>query len=215
MQQKWDASLVNWAQTGLLVLVSVSLTFLGMKEYFTIMPIRNPPLFEDIASWIAWRTEEPHTILYLDSTEKTPHRVEYLVNTHMVPHEFDSVPAYEFNWQDLPDKTIVFIESLDDDIPPSTFKNSAIYTDRDGKNIGYAWANTSVDLQPSPPYPITREEFPVTIIPVFSALTIIAILLILLRIRVTTEKTTNKPGLRIYTEITLRKAFKKEANKET
>lgn len=212
LSQKWDTSLANWAQTSLLILISGVLVFSGIKEYFTVMPMRNPLQFEDIASWIAWRTEKPHTIFYLDSTEKTPHRVEYHINTKMVPHTYDSVPAYDFKWQDLPDKSIVFIEPDIDNIPSSTFKNSATYTDGDGKVVGYAWANTDIDLQPALPFPITRERFPVTIILIFATLAIILILLIFVQIKVTTEKMAGKSGFRIHTEITLRKHFKKETN---
>ena len=215
LPQKWDASLINWAQISILVFVSGALVFSGAKEYFTIMPIRNPPLFEDIASWIAWRTEEPLTIVYLDSTEKTPHRVEYHVNTQMVPHKYVSTMLHNFNWQEMPAKSIVFFEQQAGDIPlpPPRFNNAATYINMDEKIIGYAWANTSVDLQPSPPFPITNEEIPVTIIPVFSALAIIAMLFTLLRIRVTTERTVDRPGFRIQTEISLRKHEKQEKEK--
>jgi len=210
--KRWASIPIKWAQTSILVLVSGALVFSGMKEYFTVMPIRNPPLFEDIASWIAWRTEEPLTIVYLDSTEKMPHRVEYHVNTHMVPHKYDSLAAYDFDWQKVPDKSIVFIEPQEDNIPvpPSTFKNSATYINKDGETIGYAWVNTSVELQPSPPFPITHDKFPVTIIPVFSALAIIVLVLITLQFHVTTEKTTDKPGFSIHAEITLRKPGKQK-----
>jgi hypothetical protein len=215
LRQKWDTSLAKGAQTGLLVLISGVLVFSGLKEYFIIMPTRSPPQFEDIASWIAWKTEEPHTIFYLDSTEKTPHRVEYHINTKMVLHTYGSVPMYEFGWNKLPDKSIVFLEPDVNDILPSTFKNSATYIDRDGKIIGYAWANTDIDLQPAPPFPITCEEFPVTIIPIFVTLAIILILLFVVQIKVSTEKLTGKHGFHIHAEITLRKQIKKESNTES
>ena len=81
LAKRWSPALTKWVQKGLIVAVSSMLLFSGMREYFITMPIRNPPLFEDIVSWIAWRNEEPFNIIYLDSTEKTPHRVEYHVNT--------------------------------------------------------------------------------------------------------------------------------------
>ena len=215
LSQKWDISLVNWVQSGLFVLISGVLVFSGLKEYFVVMPMRNSPQFEDIASWIAWSTDEPHTIFYLDATEKTPHRVEYHINTKMVPHTYDSVPTYEFDWEKLPDNSIVFLEPDVYDIPTSTFKNSATYTDIDGNIIGYVWVDTDVNLQLAPPFPTTRDEFPIKIALIFVTLAIILTLVFVVQIKMTIEKIASKTGLRIHTEITLRKHFKKEANIES
>jgi hypothetical protein len=210
MGKIWPPSLTNWVQKGIFLVIGVILVFSGLQEYFIVMPMRNPPQFEDIASWIAWKTEEPHTIFYLDSTEKTPHRVEYHINTKMVPHTYDSVPPYDFNWDQLPDKSIVFLEPDVNNNSLSTFKNSAAYTDRDGRIIGYAWANTDVNLQPVLPFPITREKFPVTIVLIFATLAIISIVLFIVQIKVTTRKMTGEPGFHIHAEFTLRKHRRKK-----
>ena len=216
LAKRWSPTLRNWVQKGLIVAVSSMLLFSGMREYFITMPIRNPPLFEDIVSWIAWRTEEPFNIIYLDSTEKTPHRVEYHVNTGMVPHTYDSVSTYNFNWENVPENSIVFLDPGEESVPgpPSGFDNSATYVNMDGETIGYAWSDTDVDLEPEPAFPITISEFPVTIILAFSALVIIVFVLMTVQIRIGTEKTDDRPGLRIRAEITLREIFKKETDTE-
>jgi len=217
LRERWKPALISWAETGVLLIVSIVLVFYGLREYFIVMPERNPPQFEDIVSWISWRTEEPLTIVYLDSTEKTPHRVEYLINTKMVPHKYLSVAPFDFNWQELPDRSIVFIEPGEEGYPApaSTFKNSVTYLNKERETIGYGWSNTDTDLQPSSPFPITHEEFPVTIIAILSALAIFALLLRFVQIRISTERTTTKPSLRIHIEITLRKTVKGEADEGT
>jgi hypothetical protein len=202
------------------ILLAVLLLFVvgaGWHKYFIEMPRQYPPSFEDIASWIAWRTEEPITIVYVGSTG-SPHRVQYLVDTHMVPHKYISVSQENFRWTDAPAKSIVFFEGQPDGKgtplpePPSTFTNEAAYTNPDKLIIGYAWANVQVDLQPAAPFPISNGKFPVTIILVFSTLAIIILLLSTIQIRITTGKTTDRPGLRIQVEITLRRAAKNEVN---
>jgi hypothetical protein len=129
----------------------------------------------------------------------------------MVPHTYDSMPAHDFDWSILPDKSIVFMEP-DEDIPapPVSLKNSATYTNQEGQIIGQAWSNSDVNLSPLPPFPITQGEFPVRIIPLLITVAIIALVLIVFRIRITTEKPVDKLGLRIHTEIILRNTFKKE-----
>jgi hypothetical protein len=202
------------------ILLAVLLLFVvgtGWHKYFVEMPGQYPPSFEDIASWIAWRTEEPITIVYVGSTG-SPHRVQYLVDTHMVPHKYISVSQENFRWTDAPAKSIVFFEGQPDGKgtplpePPSTFTNEAAFTNPDKLIIGYAWANMQVDLQPAAPFPISNGKFPVTIILVFSTLAIIILLLSTIQIRITTGKTTDRPGLRIQVEITLRRAAKNEVN---
>jgi len=215
--QNSKPALTDWIKKGILAIVAIVLVFFGLREYFVIMPERDPPLFEDIVSWIAWRNKEPLTIVYLDSTEKTPHRVEYLINTKMVPHKYLSIAPFEFDWQKLPVRSIVFIEPGEEGYPAptSTFKNSATYLNKEGETIGYAWTNTEVDLQPSTPFSFTGKGFPVTIIAIVSTLAGVALMLLFLQIRVTTERMTSKSGLRIHVEITLRKTAKGEANEGT
>ena len=169
------------------------------------------------SSWISWRNKEPLTIVYLDSTEKTPHRVEYLINTKMVPHKYLSIAPFEFDWQKLPIRNIVFIEPGEEGYPAptSTFKNFATYLNKERETIGYAWTNTEVDLQPSTLFSFTGEGFPVTIIAIVSTLAVVALMLLFLQIRVTTERMTSKLGLRIHVDITLRKTAKGEADEGT
>ena len=180
------------------------------------MPRQYPPTFEDIVSWIAWRTtDKPLTLVYV-GTSGSPHRVEYLVNTHMVPHNYISVLQEDFEWQDVPAKSIVFFEGQPEGkntfipMPPPSFTNSASYTNPDQYVIGYAWANTDVNLQPAAPFPISNGKFPVTIILVSIALAIIVLLLATLEIRVKSERIPDRPGLRLQAEIVLRKNTKKE-----
>jgi len=202
-----------------LTLLLMVIAWVGWHTYFVEMPHRNPPTFEDIVSWIAWRTDEAHTVVYVGNSE-TRHRVQYLVDTRMVPHTYVSVAQEDFKWQDVPLESIVFVEGQPDGKntfippPPSTFINSAAYTNPEEEVIGYAWADTNVDLQPAPPFPISNGKFPVTIILVFSVLAIIIILVMSLEIRVKTERIPDKPGLRLHAEIILRKTIKKEVDEE-
>ncbi|MBN1452923.1 MAG: glycosyltransferase family 39 protein [Anaerolineales bacterium] len=208
-------------QSILLTILLMVIVGAGWQTYFVEMPRRYPPAFEDVASWIAWRTtDEPLTIVYVGNTGN-PHRVQYLVDTHMVPHEYISVAQEDLNWQDVPAKSVVFFEGQPDGKntfippPPTTFINSAAYANSTGEVIGYAWANTDVDLQPSPPFPISNGKFPVTIVLAASTLAILILSLATLEIRVKTEKIPDRPGLRLHAEITLRKLIEKETNEET
>ena len=144
--------------------------------------------------------------------------MQYLVDTQMVSHKYISVGQEDFEWQNVPAKSVVFFDGQPEGknnllpSPPSTFKYSATYTNRDKKIIGYAWANTQVELQPIAPFPIARGGFPVTIITIFSALAIIGLLLRFFQFRVKFERMTDQPGLRMRAEFTLRRTAKKEAD---
>ena len=206
LRKRWSPSLLGRGSVGLLVLLSAALVFSGVKEYFTVMPVRNLPLFEDIASWIAWRTEEPLTIVYVGPTDRR-HRVQYQVDTRMAPHKYLSVAQEDFEWQDVPPKSIVFFEVQPQGKgtllpgPPSTFTNNAAYTDREGSVFGYAWANTEVELQP-------RLSLPAfTGLPLAATLgmAIIGALAFLLRGTIKLEKTGDGAGFRFVIEIHLRK----------
>ncbi len=163
----------SWLQNGLLIIITILFVISGFGEYFVVMPLRNPPLFEDIVSWIAWRTEEPHTIIYVGSTDKkAPYRVEYLIKTRKVPHKYIGVTPNRFYWQEVSTKTIVFFDHQNDQqdkkfpAPPSSFKNSVNYIDKNGEPIGYAWANSHVNLLPASPIQIIREDLPYWTLPV-------------------------------------------------
>ena len=218
LKAKWTAATVRQIANGILALVGVAMVFSGVREYFTIMPIRNPPLFEDIASWIAWRTEEPLTIVYVGPTD-IRHRVQYQIDTRMAPHAYIGIVQEDFNWQAVPPKSIVFFEVQAEgkgtqlSKPPSEFANTASYTNRDGQIFGYAWANTDVNLKPQPPFPITMGEIPVTIIPALSVLVIIVVILVTLQFHLTTEKMTDKTGFRLHIEVALKKKRSKEKDK--
>ncbi|MFL7870684.1 MAG: glycosyltransferase family 39 protein, partial [Anaerolineales bacterium] len=206
-------------QPVLLTILLIVVVGVGWQTYFVEMPRRYPPTFEDIVSWIAWRTtDQPLTIVYVGNTE-SPHRVEYLVSTHMVPHTYVSIPQEDLDWQEMPPQSIVFFEGQPDGkntfipSPPPTFTNSATYTDPNQYVIGYAWANTDVDLQPAPPFPISNGKFPVTIILVALLLAIIITLLAILKIRVRSERLPEGSGLRMQAEISLRKPKEKETQR--
>jgi hypothetical protein len=212
LPKKWAPALITWGQLGLIVLVSGASVFLGTKQYFTVMPAHNPPLFEDIVSWIAWRNEEPLTIIYVGTREDIPHRVQYHVNTFMVPHEYVSTTPSLFKWKDVPISSIVFYEQQLEGIPapPPEFNISTTYTNQNNEAIGSAWTNMKVDLQPTLPFSSTNGKIPISSILLFSVLAIMVFLLANLQIRVTAEKMTDEPTLHIHAEISSRKLGKKE-----
>jgi hypothetical protein len=210
LQKKWSPGIIAWGQVGIVLFFSGALVFSGIREYFTIMPIRNPPLFEDIVSWIVWRTEEPLTIVYIGPDAEKPHRVQYLVDTLMVPHKYDSTTPTSFDWKDVPFGSIVFYEQQNERIPspPFEFNTSATYILQD-EVIGKAWTNTDVDLQPALPFSSKSKRNSVTTTLLFSTLAIIAFMLLTLQIRVNVEKGTDEPVLNVHTKIRLRKFIAK------
>ena len=217
LQKTGKPALIAWGQTGLILIISAALVFSGVRQYFTVMPDRNPPLFEDIVSWIAWRNPEPLTIVFVGTDAERPHRVQYHVDTRMVPHKYiNTIPA-NFNWEDVPFGSIVFYEQQEGRIPPPPFEFNvfATYTNQDGKVIGSAWTNADVELQPTLPFSSADGKISRSTILLFAAMAIIAFALATLQIRVTTEKMVDDPGLRIQAEIALRKFGKKiEDNKK-
>jgi hypothetical protein len=48
----------------LIAILSLGILYAGAKKYFVTMPQTYPPSFEDFASWVALRTEEPVQIIY-------------------------------------------------------------------------------------------------------------------------------------------------------
>jgi hypothetical protein len=121
------------------------------------MPLTYPGSFEDVASWITWRTTTPAQIVYLGQSN-VPHRVEYLVSAKIAPHTYKTALVNEFSSQrglitNAP--TIIFIESPGDQEipllqhPPTGFHDPVTYRDHNGNIIGYALTNMDVDLQPN------------------------------------------------------------------
>jgi 4-amino-4-deoxy-L-arabinose transferase-like glycosyltransferase len=200
----------QWLRSILLGILLILVTSLGWYTYFVEMPRLYPPTFEDIVSWIAWRTKAPLTLIYVGPNVTTQHQVGYLVDTHMVADRLVSTTSQDFDWGSVPARSVVFYEAQPRGIPlpPPRFKNFVTYTDPDRELLGYAWSNTEVDLQPWPLFPGTYGKFPVTIIPIFSALAIIVLLLLTVKIHVRIEK----PGLRVRAKVTVRKTRKKEAD---
>jgi hypothetical protein len=210
LQKRWSPGVIAWGQVGIVVFISGALAISGIREYFTVMPTRNPPLFEDIVSWIAWRTEEPLTIVYIGPDAERPHRIQYLVDTLMVPHKYVSTTPASFDWKDIPFGSIVFYEQQEERIPSPPFEFSAPATYiLNEKVIGKAWTNTDVDLQPALPFSSNSKRNSVASIFLFSTLAIIAFVLLTLQIHVTVEKEADKPVLNIRTEIRLRKFIEK------
>jgi 4-amino-4-deoxy-L-arabinose transferase-like glycosyltransferase len=208
LQKIWKPANIAWVQIGLVTIISGSIVVGGMRQYFAIMPERNPPLFEDIVSWIAWRNDEPLTIVFIGVEAKRPHRVQYHVDTLMVPHKYISTTPVAFNWKDVPPESIVFFEKQEWQIPPPPpeFSVSATYINQESQVIGAAWTNTDVDLQPSLPF--SSKNSALTIL-LFTVAAIIVLALATFQIRVSTEKMNDQTGLRIHTEITIRKLGKK------
>jgi 4-amino-4-deoxy-L-arabinose transferase-like glycosyltransferase len=132
------------------------ITYYGTYRYFVQMPPIYPASFEDVASWIAWRTRTPINIIYVSSSD-VPHRVKYIVDSKMVPHGYTSALLNEFTAQSDPitDRpTVIFIESHGEQAipflqkPPPGFRAPVAYYFHDGTLLGYALTNADIDLQP-------------------------------------------------------------------
>ena len=56
----------------------------------------------------------------------------------MVPHTYDSISTYNFNWENVPENCIVFLDPGEESVPgpPSGFDNSATYVNMDGNTLG-------------------------------------------------------------------------------
>jgi len=206
-QRKWSQLSDTKIANAVLILVSLATVLIGLRTYFITMPERNPPLFEDIVSWIAWRTKEPLTIVYVGRTD-IRHRVQYEVDTRLVSHKYVGVTAEGFDWQEIPENSIVFYEQQVQGIPasPQRFNNAAIYTNKNGETLGHAWANTNVDLQPQPLF-AGLTDIP---IPVVLGIVFIGLIVFLMRGKIRLEKNENGNGFRLTVEIWLRESHKKE-----
>jgi hypothetical protein len=145
-----------FAQGTLTWAIALTSLYFGFQRYFIRMPIDYPPPFEDIASWLAWRTDKPVTLVYLGGTH-SPHRVEYLVNSAMVPHQYKSGLVSEFSPEtdlDATEPAIIFVDSPGGEEFPlqdqalEGFGKPVAYTYRDEYVTGYALTNTSLDLNP-------------------------------------------------------------------
>ncbi len=150
---KMVASIIGFLIVGS---TSVAIIYLGFERYFVRMPLAYPPPFEDVASWLAWKIEEPVHLIYLSETDR-PHRVEYLVNTHIAPHTYTSGVINGFSLDtSLPgnEPTVIFIDTQQTqgisliDNPPDGFHNPIRYRHKDGYIMGYALTNTDIDLNP-------------------------------------------------------------------
>jgi len=210
LPQKWNRTIITWGQIGLIAFIGGTQVVTGVKQYFIVMPERNPPLFEDIASWIAWRNEEPLTIVYVGSDAEKPHRVQYHVDTLMVSHKYISTTPADFNWKEVPFGSVVFYEQQEERMPPPPleFNSSATYS-LQGEVIGKAWANTGVDLQPALSFSGASEKNLLSSILLYTVLAIIVFALAALQIRVGVEQIVDDSGIRIHAEIRLRRFVEK------
>ena len=207
VRRKWSQLSLGRISGAMLALVSLASVLMGIRSYFITMPERNPPLFEDIVSWIAWRTEEPITIVYVGRTD-IRHRVQYQVDTRMALHKYLAISAEDFEWQGLPVNSIVFYEQQVQGIPAPlpNFSNFASYTNKDGGFIGYAWSDTKVDLQPQPLF-TGLADIP---IPAVLGIMLISLIVSLMRGKIRLEKKENGNGVRLTAELWLRETHKKE-----
>ncbi|GAB4420596.1 MAG: hypothetical protein Kow002_09050 [Anaerolineales bacterium] len=208
----------GWASTLLILTTTLTIMYSGIREYFVIMPERNPPIFEDTVSWIAWREEKPLQIVYV-SAEDVLHRVEYLINTRMIFHSYKSVILEDFTWSLAGPDSIVFLEWPQEELPeelshvPPSFTQYARYTLPDGRITGYAWANTAVELHPN----TSIMGFPVIPLGKVLILNAVAILLYFLRIKISLQEDNNSAvGKRLVLEFSLRRseALKKGSEKK-
>ncbi len=155
MAPRW-AFIRSLVKNSILTTVFLAVIYYGFQRHYAAMPDRYPPSFEDIASWIAWKTETPVRLIYLGQTDAT-HRVEYLVNTKAVPHQYKSILIHEFSPEtDLAgnEPAIIFTETGNlTDVPspqilPAGFHEPVAYSYRDEYVIGYVMTNTDLDLDP-------------------------------------------------------------------
>lgn len=146
----------SFTQVTLLTAVTVVTAYFGFHRYYTRMPIDYPSLFEDIASWLAWRTEEPVEIIYLGETD-IPHRVEYLINARMIPHSYKTMLISEFSAEtDLAgnDPEIIFVDSPHteefpfQDLSSRGFGEAVSYQYKNEYIMGYAVTNAGIELNP-------------------------------------------------------------------
>jgi 4-amino-4-deoxy-L-arabinose transferase-like glycosyltransferase len=146
---------------SLLALISAAIIYSGFHTYFVTMPVIYPPSFEDIASWVAWKTNTYVNLIYL-SREDKPHRVQYLVDTKLALHNYESSTFDKFISQNLPTKNIpaiLFVEENSEvlesklrDLPGFSVPIPYSYTD--GSILGYVVTNTIIDINPD----VDREE---------------------------------------------------------
>jgi 4-amino-4-deoxy-L-arabinose transferase-like glycosyltransferase len=148
--------LKTFAQMTLVTATALAVIYFGFHRYFTRMQVDYPAAFEDIASWLAWRTEEPLDLIYLGETE-VPHRVEYLVKSKMVLHTYKTHLLSEFSPQtdlDANNPTIIFVDSPNaetfplQDLSLPGFGEPVTFKYRDEYITGFALTNTDVDLSP-------------------------------------------------------------------
>ena len=156
-----DLLLSRWARLQaivhllFLVLISTGILYTGIHTYFIEMPTVYPPSFEDIASWIAWKTPGPVHFIYLSKVDK-PHSVKYLVGTQLAHGTYWTSTIKTFNphiqlHENIP--TVLFIEGNGESLD-SKFQNLAgfsvpiPYTYTDGNIIGYVVTDTAIDISP-------------------------------------------------------------------
>ena len=151
-----QTSIRSFTQTILLMAVTVASAYFGFHRYYTRMPVDYPSLFEDIASWLAWRTEEPLEVIYLGETD-IPHRVEYLINARMIPHTYKTMLISDFSAQtdlDGNDPVLIFVDSPHSeefplqDLSSRGFGKVTSYQYKNEYIMGYAVTNTGIDLNP-------------------------------------------------------------------
>jgi NADPH:quinone reductase-like Zn-dependent oxidoreductase/4-amino-4-deoxy-L-arabinose transferase-like glycosyltransferase len=147
-------------QSILVGIASIAIVYSGCQNYFVTMPAVHKASFEDIASWMAWKTEPPVNLIYLGEENK-PRRVQYLVNAKMVDHNYRSLTYKEFSPKEhlSNQPTILFIDNNQKEIRSSLrnlpgFSVPIPYTYTDGSIIGYVITNTAIDIDPK----VDREK---------------------------------------------------------
>lgn len=210
---EWLRNLLPKLPTGrlgylLLLTMIFSIMYDGIREYFVVMPERNPPLFEDVVSWISWREEGPLHIIYV-SPESTAHRVEYLIKTKMVHHSYEAVSPEEFKWN-LPEKdSIVFLEWQNEALPelfqviPANFTESAQYILPEGQISGYAWTSADINLEPA----TSLEQLPRIPLSKIFGVNLIAIMLYFVRGKISLQDDEKSAtGKRLVFELSIRRS---------
>ena len=167
LERLTELLLSRWAavqivvQRSLLVFACAAIICLGFQKYFVAMPAMYPPSFEDIASWVSWKTQTPTNLIYL-SQENEPHSVQYLVDTKMARHKYQSSTFDKFIPEVHPavnTPTILFVEENDEILGSKLrslpgFSVPIPYSYTDGSILGYVITNTMIDINPE----IDQEE---------------------------------------------------------
>ena len=144
---------------GLIGMGLIVATIIGIYKYYVQMPSIYPPTFEDIASWIAWKSSRPANILYIQDSPSQS-RVAYVINSKLATGSYrqegitdflsDNIKLSDTELQDIVaffpvDPNGEITAHLRQILPGKV--NYATFYDNDHNLLGYAITNTTTRLQ--------------------------------------------------------------------